>query len=93
MKCSRCGMNVSIPRIFLKWTKELSCTNCNSRLKVSGFYQIEAIVTFISGPIFFVPLYFSYSLTTFALSMLFFVGIVVVLFMKLAQITVVDEEV
>jgi uncharacterized protein (DUF983 family) len=93
MKCPRCGMNVSISRIFLKLTKELSCTNCNSRLKVSGGYLIEAIVTFISWPILFVPLYFSYSLTAFALGMLFFVGIVVVLVMKLAQITVVDEEV
>jgi hypothetical protein len=93
MKCHRCGMNVSISRIFLKRTKELSCTNCNSRLKVSGFYQIEAIVMFISWPIFLVPLYFSFSWTTFALSMLFFVGIIVALFMKLAQITVVDEEV
>ncbi len=88
MKCPACGTNVSILRVFRKQADGLSCTNCKSRLKVSEIDKIEAIVMLTIWPV-----VFAWSWTMLAVSTFFRLGIYVVLFRRLANITFVDEQV
>lgn len=81
MRCPKCSTNLSVAKIVLTTSEEVTCLCCNSRLRAIGIRKVQIMLVAI------VCLFFSFgSWMTFVLSLMFLFSVSVILANMLVEL-------
>lgn len=86
MRCPKCSTNLSLAKVVLTASEEVTCPCCNSRLRATGVRKVQIILVAV-----FCLFYSFGSWMTFVLSLTFLVGVSVILANMLVELRAVGS--